>query len=80
MNGLGGIGKTGLAAKVVRELREAGRFPGGIAVALCQDKRSEADALQLLSDMVTRFDPERHPPEATDYAGLAEAARALSGR
>jgi tetratricopeptide (TPR) repeat protein len=79
VNGLGGIGKTGLAAKVVRKLHDEGRFPDGIAVARCQDKRSEAEALQLIVDVLTRFDPQRHAPEATDYAGLAESARLLLG-
>ncbi|HEX6819856.1 MAG TPA: NB-ARC domain-containing protein, partial [Ktedonobacterales bacterium] len=79
VNGLGGIGKTGLAAKVIRELREQGRFPDGIAVALCQGKTTEADALQILADVLTRFDALRRPPEADDSAGLAEAALRLLG-
>ncbi|HEX6818907.1 MAG TPA: TIR domain-containing protein, partial [Ktedonobacterales bacterium] len=77
VNGLGGIGKTGLAAKAVRDLRAGGRFPDGIAVVLCQDKRSEGDALLILANVLTRFDPFRRAPEATDIVGLSEVARRL---
>jgi hypothetical protein len=56
-----------------------GASPYGIAVALCQDKRGEADALQLLADVLTRFDPQRRAPGATDYAGLAEATTCRNG-
>ncbi|HEX6818103.1 MAG TPA: tetratricopeptide repeat protein [Ktedonobacterales bacterium] len=79
INGLGGIGKTGLAAKVIRDLRDEGYFPDGIAVALCQGKTTEADALQILADVLTRFDALRRPPEADDWPGLAEAAMRLLG-
>ncbi len=81
VNGIGGIGKTGLAAKVIHELRAEGRFPDGIAVVLCQGKTTPDDATQILIDVLTRFDPQRRAPEATDLAGLAEAAqRLLAGK
>jgi tetratricopeptide (TPR) repeat protein len=85
--GMSGIGKSALAAVASRALYDEGRFPGGIAVALCQEKRTQAEATQILIDVLTRFDPrrrvpkvanqQRRIPKTTDAAGLAEVARSL---
>ncbi|MFI5273174.1 MAG: tetratricopeptide repeat protein [Ktedonobacterales bacterium] len=72
LRGLGGIGKTTLAAVAVRQLRDEGRFPEGIAVILCQGL---TDPAEVLRRVLIRFDPYRRTPEASDLAGLAEAAR-----
>src|SRR5258706_11535787 len=74
LRGLGGIGKTTLAAEAVRRLRAAGRFPDGIAVVLCEGQH---DALAILRAVLARFDPQRRPPAATDLSGLAESAHRL---
>jgi tetratricopeptide (TPR) repeat protein len=74
VGGMGGIGKTALAAAAVRVLIAERRFPDGIAVVLCQDR---SDALGILRDALTRFDPGRRQPEAADAAGLAETAHNL---
>jgi hypothetical protein len=76
IHGLAGIGKTALAAQVVRQLREAGAFPDGIAVVSC---REETDALALASVALSRFDPYRRKPQVPDLASLAEEARELLG-
>ncbi|MGH2516444.1 MAG: NB-ARC domain-containing protein [Ktedonobacterales bacterium] len=74
LGGIGGIGKTALAAVAIREARDAGRFHDGIAVILCQDKSDPVEVLRLA---LTRFDPFRREPKATDAAGLTDAARQL---
>jgi len=72
--GLGGIGKTALAAKAVHQLRKEGHFRDGIAVVFCQDLRDEKRVLQ---SVLARFDPLRRPPEITALADLSESAYQL---
>ncbi|HLY30115.1 MAG TPA: NB-ARC domain-containing protein, partial [Ktedonobacterales bacterium] len=72
--GLGGMGKTALAAVVVRRLHQEGRFPDGIAVVLCQ---SLTDPAEILRRILTRFDPYRRSPEMTDLSRLSESAQGL---
>ncbi len=79
VRGVGGIGKTTLAAQVARELRDAHAFPDGIVFMACNDKRTADDALNVLRDTLTRFDPHRRPPDATDWNGLGDAAHRLLG-
>jgi tetratricopeptide (TPR) repeat protein len=78
LNGLGGIGKTTLAAVVVHKLREEGAFPDGIAVVLCIGL---TDAVDVLRRVLARFDPQRRQPETSDLATLYEGAyRLLKGK
>ena len=72
LGGLGGSGKTALAAVAVRELRWRGRFRDGVAVVLCQGLTDPAD---VLARVLTRFDPYRRAPEATDLPGLSDHAQ-----
>src|SRR5579859_3284887 len=77
LGGIGGIGKTALAAVAIREARDAGHFRDGIGVILCQDKtdpsqdktdpsQDRTDPIVVLRLALTRFDPYRRKPEATD--------------
>lgn len=78
LHGMGGIGKTALAADVIRRLHTQGRFRGGIAVVRCQDM---TDAVKVLQGVLARFDPQRRQPDASDLDGLGEAVlRMLDGR
>jgi tetratricopeptide (TPR) repeat protein len=76
LGGMGGIGKSTLAAVALRQLRAEARFADGVAVILCQDLY---DAGEVVRRALARFDPTRRQPEARDPAGLAEAARMLLG-
>ncbi len=78
-NGQGGIGKTALAAEVVRRLMAGPSFGDGIAALDCRDKHSEADALSLLQDALARFIDGRKKPEDADFAALGDVARRLFG-
>lgn len=78
LNGLGGIGKTTLAAVAVHTLREENAFPDGIAVILCIGL---TDAIDVLRRVLARFDPQRRQPESNDPAMLNEvASRLLRGK
>ncbi len=78
LHGMGGIGKTALAAHVIRRLQTQGRFRGGIAVVRCQDI---TDAVKVLQGVLARFDPQRRQPDASDLDGLGDAVlRILDGR
>ncbi len=73
LRGMGGIGKTALAAKAAEKLRADRVFPDGIAVALCQEA---TDPVDVLRRVLSRFDPVRHTrPGSLD--DLSEAARLL---
>jgi tetratricopeptide (TPR) repeat protein len=74
LRGLGGIGKSALAAVAIRQLHQEGRYPDGIAVVLAAGL---TNPVTVLIQALTRFDPLRRPPEATDLAGLAETAQRL---
>ncbi len=74
LGGMGGIGKSTLAAVALHQLRAEGRFADGVAVVLCQEL---ADAGEVVCRALARFDPARRQPEARDPAGLAEVARLL---
>jgi tetratricopeptide (TPR) repeat protein len=78
LRGLGGIGKTSLAAVAVRQAHREGLFRDGIAVVPCLGL---SDAPDVLRRVLTRFDPLRRQPTANDLAGLAETAhRLLDGK
>lgn len=72
LRGMGGIGKTTLAAAAIRQLRGRGDFPDGIAVVLCQDV---TNASEVLREVLTHFDPHRVPPRTNEIAELADIAR-----
>jgi tetratricopeptide (TPR) repeat protein len=71
LRGLPGIGKTALAAWAVHQLQSQGYFRDGIAVVLCQ---GVTEPVEVVRRVLTRFDPQRHPPETSDYADLADIA------
>jgi tetratricopeptide (TPR) repeat protein len=72
IRGMGGIGKTALAAVALRVLYAEGAFPQGIGVVDCRKQR---DPLDILRRALTRFDRQRQPPQATDLGGMRDAAR-----
>jgi tetratricopeptide (TPR) repeat protein len=74
VRGLGGIGKTSLAAVAVRQARSEELFPDGIAVVPCSGL---SDASEVLKRILARFDAARRQPAANDWTGLAEAAHHL---
>lgn len=78
-NGQGGIGKTALAAEVVRRLMTTLAFPDGIAVVDCRGKASEADAQDLLLTAISRFANGRQKPQDKNFATLGDVARRLLG-
>ena len=59
INGLGGVGKTALAAVTVRNAMRDRRFPAGIAVVDCQN---QTDPAIILRRVLGRFDPRREEP------------------
>lgn len=76
LRGLGGIGKTALAAKAVHQLRKEGRFCDGIAFVDCRDFKHEDEA-KILQAVLSRFNPEHRSPETSDLAELTETIRQL---
>jgi tetratricopeptide (TPR) repeat protein len=75
LQGMGGVGKTALAAKAVQMLRREGHFPGGVGVLLCQGMR---DPREVLRQILSHFDPQRRLPENhLDLAGLTTLAHTL---
>lgn len=72
--GLGGIGKTALAAMAIHRLREEGRFPDGVVVILCQ---GITDPTSILQRVLGRLHPQRVQPETADPAHLSEIAQHL---
>jgi transcriptional regulator with XRE-family HTH domain len=71
LNGLGGIGKTTLAAVAVHKLRKENRFPDGIAVIFCIGL---TDATDVLRRVLARFDQHRRQPDVSDHTALYEIA------
>lgn len=74
LTGMGGIGKTALTAHVIQQLRRQGRFGDGMVVIICKDT---GDANEVLSSVLTRFDPYRRRQQAPDSAGFIELAQQL---
>ncbi len=75
--GIAGLGKSTLASEAASQLHAAGRFPDGIAVALCAAQRTPADGMTLLSNILARF---HVASEAASFAQLADACRKLTGK
>lgn len=76
LRGMGGIGKTALAAVAIKSLRDEGLFRDGIAFLSCE---RQGNATDLFRQVLTRFHPQRRTPEATEYHGLVQVARSLIG-
>lgn len=76
VSGMGGIGKTTLAAIAVRSVRRTGHFPDGVAVVFCQ---GQTEPTEVIRRVLARFHPKRRPPHEDDFASLAEVARWLLG-
>ena len=74
VNGLPGIGKSALAGQIVRILYAENRFPGGIAVVLCNGL---TDPGLVLRQVLARFDPEGREPEETGLRALQDRAKAF---
>jgi tetratricopeptide (TPR) repeat protein len=75
LGGMGGIGKSALAAKAVQVLRREGRFKDGVCVIACQDVLQPA---LVLRQILSRFDSELDPhDESLDPPALATKAHNL---
>ena len=78
IDGMAGIGKTALAATVVKEMRREGQFPDGIAVVLCKGIIEPRD---ILRHILARFDAQRRKPDNRNAAQLSgRVTQMLSGR
>jgi tetratricopeptide (TPR) repeat protein len=80
--GPGGIGKTGLAATVIRQFHDEGRFKDGIVVVNCNGKgKRKDDAPSLLRDVLRHLDPlgrvMKSATAADSADGLVQASRDL---
>lgn len=71
-NGLAGIGKTALAAKMVSFLHGTSCFPDGIAVVRCHELK---DPVMVLKRILARFDPQRREPPETKLQELRDLAQ-----
>ncbi|HEX6817218.1 MAG TPA: tetratricopeptide repeat protein [Ktedonobacterales bacterium] len=72
-NGLGGIGKSTLAAAVLRRLFVEGRFPDGLAVVKCNNQTDPSTVLRLA---LARFGVQGDEVEKADLAKLGSIAEA----
>lgn len=78
LQGMGGIGKTALAAIAVHQMRAEGYFRDGIVVELCQN---QTDSVIIVRRILARFHPQRRQPETNDPSELIEIAhRLLDGK
>ena len=76
--GMGGIGKTALAARVISRIKAKGAFGDGVVVESCQGQQ---DAAFLVGRILARFEPSRGSPPSTDLILLRrEARRLLKGK
>lgn len=76
LGGMGGIGKTALAAVAIKKLLDERFFSDGVAFLSCE---RQVSAIVLFRQVLTEFHPQRRAPEATDYHGIVQAARSLIG-
>ena len=77
IEGLGGLGKTSLAAEALQQARRLNLFPGGTAVVLCENR---SDSMAILRAVLKRFSRSSalDAAEDADLAGLAQ--RLLAGK
>lgn len=76
VKGIGGVGKTSLAAKAVEILRAEGHFSGGVGFFICQHK---TDYIQVICDVLHLFEPQRLIPSDATHQQLHDTARQLLG-
>lgn len=76
VQGIGGIGKTSLAAMAIHALRAEGRFTGGVGVNICQGK---SDTIQVIREVLSRFEPQRRLPHDNELPQLYDTAERLLG-
>lgn len=74
--GMGGIGKTALAAEAIHRMREKERFRDGIVVELCQE---QGDAAIIVKRILARFDPPYSQVQMPDRKELLHASQRLLG-
>ena len=74
VHGIGGVGKTPLAQTVACFFYQCDRFPDGIVFQHCEE---QTEALDVLRDVLSRFDPRRQRPSTTDPAELTAIAQRL---
>ena len=74
VHGIGGIGKTALAQTVACFFYQHDRFPDGIVFQHCEE---QTEALDVLRDVLSRFDPRRQRPSTADPAELTAIAQRL---
>jgi len=74
LRGMGGIGKSALAAVAIRQLRQERAFPDGIAVVLCENL---TDPVDVLRQALSRFAAGGRAPDADDLPALAATAQQL---
>ncbi|HEU5378379.1 MAG TPA: tetratricopeptide repeat protein [Ktedonobacteraceae bacterium] len=72
LRGIGGIGKTALAAEAIHQTWAEQRFPGGIAVVICQ---RITDARQIVLQALARFDAQYSQEQDQARINMIEAAR-----
>ncbi|MBF6591407.1 MAG: helix-turn-helix domain-containing protein, partial [Ktedonobacterales bacterium] len=72
LTGLGGVGKSALAAEAVRLVCLSGGFPGGVAVVRCQETAEVSEVLRLI---LARFTQGQSLPEVQTLAELSTLAR-----
>jgi hypothetical protein len=78
LEGIGGIGKTTVAAQAIHYLWLEAAFPDGIAVVLAENK---TNGILVLREVLARFDPQRRQPAATTPSELRQAVhRMLDGK
>lgn len=77
LRGMGGIGKTALAAVAVHRLHTEGRFKDGIAVLLCAGK---SDAASVAQEVLARFSGGKIIEARTEAELAAAARRVLHGK
>ncbi|HEX6796422.1 MAG TPA: NB-ARC domain-containing protein, partial [Ktedonobacterales bacterium] len=77
IEGLGGLGKTSLAAEALQQARQLNLFPGGTAVVLCENR---TDSMAILRAVLKRFSRSSALDAAEDADLASLAQRLLTGK